>query len=338
MTGQQCPRGPRWRSSARRLRPHGGLPARPNPRRHPVRGREPGLVGMPTPTTSSTPAVAATPSTAASSSTTTAPTRCCAACSPSSASRPPTEMSMSIRCEECGLEYAVGGRGLKGILAQPHRLPTRASCGCSCRCGGSTGMPSRSSRGPTIPTRRRTGTSKWGPRASASTSSPTTRSRSSHVCGPPGRTPPCSTRPATFRFLDHHGMLTVTGSLSGSPSSAAPGPTSSGSRHSCRSAGREPGHSRVAPCGRRRGGGRQRGHGAVRPGGRRDPRRPGPLAPRRPHRRRGRRPEVVRLHPERDRAAHRRPLRFSHLGEGVVELPHGLLLHPRQRAGRDRTG
>ena len=33
----------------------------------------------------------------------------------------PTEMSMSIRCEECGLEYA-GGRGLKGILAQPHRL------------------------------------------------------------------------------------------------------------------------------------------------------------------------------------------------------------------------
>lgn len=33
----------------------------------------------------------------------------------------PTEMSMSIRCEECGLEYA-GGRGLKGVLAQPHRL------------------------------------------------------------------------------------------------------------------------------------------------------------------------------------------------------------------------
>jgi predicted NAD/FAD-binding protein len=33
----------------------------------------------------------------------------------------PTEMSMSVRCEECGLEYA-GGRGLRGILAQPHRL------------------------------------------------------------------------------------------------------------------------------------------------------------------------------------------------------------------------
>jgi predicted NAD/FAD-binding protein len=36
----------------------------------------------------------------------------------------PTEMSMSIRCEECGLEYA-GGRGLKGILAQPRRLLDR---------------------------------------------------------------------------------------------------------------------------------------------------------------------------------------------------------------------
>jgi uncharacterized protein len=33
----------------------------------------------------------------------------------------PTEMSMSVRCEECGLEYA-GGRGLRGLLAQPRRL------------------------------------------------------------------------------------------------------------------------------------------------------------------------------------------------------------------------
>ena len=33
----------------------------------------------------------------------------------------PTEMSMSITCEACGLSYA-GGRGLKGILAQPWRL------------------------------------------------------------------------------------------------------------------------------------------------------------------------------------------------------------------------
>lgn len=40
----------------------------------------------------------------------------------------PTEMSMSIRCEDCGLEYA-GGRGLKGILAQPRRLLDRRFVG-----------------------------------------------------------------------------------------------------------------------------------------------------------------------------------------------------------------
>lgn len=40
----------------------------------------------------------------------------------------PTEMSMSIRCEDCGLEYA-GGRGLKGILAQPRRLLDRRFIG-----------------------------------------------------------------------------------------------------------------------------------------------------------------------------------------------------------------
>ncbi len=33
----------------------------------------------------------------------------------------PAEMSMSVRCEQCGLEYA-GGRGLRGVAAQPRRL------------------------------------------------------------------------------------------------------------------------------------------------------------------------------------------------------------------------
>ena len=33
----------------------------------------------------------------------------------------PTEMSMSVRCEGCGLEY-VGGRGLRDVFAQPRRL------------------------------------------------------------------------------------------------------------------------------------------------------------------------------------------------------------------------
>ena len=32
----------------------------------------------------------------------------------------PTEMSMSVTCQQCGLSYA-GGRGLRGILAQPRR-------------------------------------------------------------------------------------------------------------------------------------------------------------------------------------------------------------------------
>src|SRR5947209_4895035 len=32
-----------------------------------------------------------------------------------------TEMSMSVRCDGCGVEYA-GGRGLRGLFAQPRRL------------------------------------------------------------------------------------------------------------------------------------------------------------------------------------------------------------------------
>src|SRR5262245_40605618 len=32
----------------------------------------------------------------------------------------PTEMSMSITCDGCGLSYA-GGRGIRGVLAQPRR-------------------------------------------------------------------------------------------------------------------------------------------------------------------------------------------------------------------------
>lgn len=37
----------------------------------------------------------------------------------------PTEMSMSISCDGCGLEYA-GGQGLRGIFAQPGRVRDRA--------------------------------------------------------------------------------------------------------------------------------------------------------------------------------------------------------------------
>jgi hypothetical protein len=33
----------------------------------------------------------------------------------------PAEMSMSVRCQGCGLQYA-GGRGVRGVFAQPRRL------------------------------------------------------------------------------------------------------------------------------------------------------------------------------------------------------------------------
>ena len=53
----------------------------------------------------------------------------------------PTEMSMSVRCDGCGLEYA-GGRGLRGSIrpaTPPHRPPVRS--GCCGRSSGSTGVP-----------------------------------------------------------------------------------------------------------------------------------------------------------------------------------------------------
>ncbi|MDQ3627651.1 MAG: FAD-dependent oxidoreductase [Actinomycetota bacterium] len=40
----------------------------------------------------------------------------------------PTEMSMSIHCDGCGLEYA-GGRGAKGLFAQPRRIADRRFLG-----------------------------------------------------------------------------------------------------------------------------------------------------------------------------------------------------------------
>src|SRR6478672_6971968 len=80
----------------------------------------------------------------------------------------PTEMSMSITCEGCGLSYA-GGRGPKGMFAQKRRLADHfvrhfaiplVACVWSCGDLDASSYPAR------------------------------------HL----------------FRFLDHHGMLTVTGS------------------------------------------------------------------------------------------------------------------------------
>ena len=82
----------------------------------------------------------------------------------------PTEMSMSVRCDGCGLEYA-GGRGLRGIFAQPrrlvdprfarllwqvarfHRRATSSASSTTTVCSGWLGLlsgtPSRAGHGPT---------------------------------------------------------------------------------------------------------------------------------------------------------------------------------------------
>ena len=43
-----------------------------------------------------------------------------------------SEMSMSVRCDGCGLEYA-GAQGMAGLFARPRSLSGRSTCGCCCR-------------------------------------------------------------------------------------------------------------------------------------------------------------------------------------------------------------
>ena len=119
---------------------------------------------------------------------------------------------MSIRCEGCGLEYA-GGRGLARDLRPAAPLPTRGSCGCSRRSRASTARARRSrcdAAAEDDPTRRRVPARRRLLRLLRRATSP---SRWSPACGPPARRPRCSTRRRyLFRFLAHHGMLTVSGS------------------------------------------------------------------------------------------------------------------------------
>ena len=150
----------------------------------------------------------------------------------------PTEMSMSVRCDGCGLEYA-GGRGLRGIFAQPRRLidprfarmlwqvsqvPPACVWPSCARARTRTSRPTASS---------------WRARGSATTSSLITPFRSSRACGPPGGRPRWPTRRATSS-----GSSTTTaccgsaGHLSGTASSAGHGSTSSGSPGSYRTSAR----------------------------------------------------------------------------------------------------
>ena len=127
----------------------------------------------------------------------------------------PTDMSMSVRCDGCGLEYA-GARGLGGVFAdvrqraQPalppdarrgEAVPPPGACGCS------------TSRRPD----RRALTLRRVPRRRAATrryfAQPLHGARSSRACGR-ARRAPRSRYPARylFPFLDHHGVLSVSGS------------------------------------------------------------------------------------------------------------------------------
>ncbi len=51
-----------------------------------------------------------------------------------------SEMSMSVRCEGCGLEYA-GARGPSGFSPSPGQRSGGRICGCSPRCPASTAPP-----------------------------------------------------------------------------------------------------------------------------------------------------------------------------------------------------
>ncbi|MGW5733478.1 MULTISPECIES: NAD(P)/FAD-dependent oxidoreductase [Streptomyces] len=128
----------------------------------------------------------------------------------------PTEMSMSVRCEGCGLEYA-GARGPRGLFAQPRnalrapylrmlaevpRFHRRAAQALAAEPGEGDGAEAAETLGAFL-----------------------TRHRFSHYfvrhfaiplvsavwsC-PPGTALRYPAR-YLFRFLDHHGMLTVSGS------------------------------------------------------------------------------------------------------------------------------
>ena len=127
---------------------------------------------------------------------------------------------MSITCDGCGLSYA-GGRGGKGVFAQPRRLPDPRYLRCW-RCPALP--PPARTRCSTARTRRpspRRRASSCAARLLRPTSSRTSPSRWSPACGRratnrAGRTPPatCSTSSSTTAFSSVKGSpqwRTVTG-------------------------------------------------------------------------------------------------------------------------------
>ena len=90
----------------------------------------------------------------------------------------PTEMSMSITCAGCGLEYA-GARGLPGLFAQLRRAGDPAYLRMLTRSSGSTRTPGGCSTTPTPRTRGTTSTASRWARSSRSAATPATSSSTS---------------------------------------------------------------------------------------------------------------------------------------------------------------
>ena len=233
----------------------------------------------------------------------------------------PTEMSMSVRCEECGLEYA-GGRGLRGVFAQPRRLidPRFARMLWQVRRFHRRALAFlRTTDDENLTTYgeflEREGFSRYfiAHYAVPVVSCVWSAGRETTLVYPARY---------LFRFLDHHGMLRV----GGSPTwySVAGGSRTYVDRlaallpdvraaHAVTDVTRREAGVEIRDSDRSRHTGGPRRH--------RDPRRPGPGPAHRPQRRGGHHPQGVRLLAQRHRPAHRQL--------GAAE--------PRRRPGRPGT-
>ena len=245
---------------------------------------------------------------------------------------------MSITCEACGLSYA-GGRGLRGVLAQPRRVTDPRFL----RMLAEVPRFHRAARALLEAEATEAPDPTWGEFLAAGAFSEyfvrhfalplvacVWSAGDADAAGYPAR--------HLFRFLDHHGMLAVHGLADLAHRHRRLGDLR---RRAGRPAARRPPLLR-GDCGdppRRR---RRRSHGRrprrdLRPRRRRHPRRPGPAPPRRRHRGREGGPRRHHLLGQRDLAA---PgllgAARSTSRPGVVELP-GRLRPPGPRRARRRS-
>ena len=242
---------------------------------------------------------------------------------------------MSIRCEGCGLEYA-GGRGLKGILAQRSRVldPRFVRMLLQVRRFHRRALDFLR----TSPEDDLTTYGEFLATEGFSEPLPHPLRRARRVLRLVRRR---GDRPAVPRALPVP--------VPGPPRHAAgdrlaavvhrrrrvPHLRGADRRAAARGPPRAPGHRRHPPRRRRRRARRlRRGH-PRRPRRHRHPRRPGARPADRPDRRRGHDAEVVRLLPQRDRAAHGRVDPAGRpRGAGLLELPHGLVRQPERQHRR----